>query len=366
MNPNLEIEYKMLISEENYLKLMDIYQKQPTLQTNVYYNCKYEDLKSRGIGMRIRDVNNTHLFTLKVKTDNGHKEYEAYTNENSIEALHEVKFIFDELNIKGPYIETGRLNTYRSEIPFNHGVLCLDRNEYYGITDYELEFEIYPDKDADEGMKEFTAVLSQVNLSYIQNKKSKIQRCLNAKKKNEMKKTAIFFANGLEECEGLVTVDLLRRSGIHVDIVSMEETLMVQGSHNIKIQCDCLFNDVDFSQLDMIILPGGMPGTLHLKQNKELCSKIIEFDKQKKYLAAICAAPSVLGSLGLLNNVRMTCYPGFEDECTGAVYTGEKTEIDRHIITSRGLGAAIEFSAAIIEVLKDKNEADRILSEIQC
>jgi len=180
-----------------------------------------------------------------------------------------------------------------------------------------------------------------------------------------MIKTALFCADGFEECEGLIVVDLLKRAGIDIKTVSLQKDLFVLSSHQIRIQCDLLFNEVDFDELDMIILPGGMPGTLHLKEHSGLALKIKEFDQQRKGLAAICAAPSVLGSLGLLKNRTVTCYPGFEDECLGAHCTKEKVEQDEHIITARGLGCAIDFSAKIIETLLDEETSKRVLSEIQ-
>lgn len=180
-----------------------------------------------------------------------------------------------------------------------------------------------------------------------------------------MKKTALFCANGFEECEGLIVVDLLRRAEIDIQMISLEKDLSVTGSHGIKIECDRLFDEVSFNELDMIILPGGMPGTLALKEHTALNQKIIEFNQANKKLAAICAAPSVFGSLNLLNGKKMTCYPGFEEECTGAVCTHQKVEKDGNIITSSGLGGAIEFAAAIIEDLLNKEEADKVLSAIQ-
>lgn len=180
-----------------------------------------------------------------------------------------------------------------------------------------------------------------------------------------MKKTALFCANGFEECEGLIVVDLLRRAGIEIQIVSIEETLTVVSSHKVQLTCDVLFNEVDFDALDMIILPGGLPGTTHLAEHAGLNEKILEFNQSGKYLAAICAAPSVYGKLGLLEGRTMTCYPGFETQCAGASYTHNKVEKDGHFITARGLGAAIEFAAAIIETLLDKETADSTLSAIQ-
>lgn len=180
-----------------------------------------------------------------------------------------------------------------------------------------------------------------------------------------MKKTALFCADGFEECEGLIVVDLLRRANIEIQTVSLNSDCTVTSSHQVKISCDCIFDEVCFDELDMIILPGGMPGTTHLKEHAALNEAIMAFDQAGKGLAAICAAPSVFGSLGLLKGKTMTCFPGFEKECPLANYTGKKVEVDGHIITARGLGAALEFAAKIIETLKDKATADAILAQIQ-
>lgn len=183
MNPNLEIEYKMMISEESYLKLMQIFQKEPFFQRNVYYDALFP-LAQKGMGMRIRDYNGKHLFTLKEKTDSGHLEYEAYTHKNSLKALEEkdVQAIFNQLNIQGPFVETGILDTWRAEIACKNGSLCLDKNKYSDIIDYELEFELYPNANPELGKKELDAILNQVQLVYIQNKNSKIKRCLEARR----------------------------------------------------------------------------------------------------------------------------------------------------------------------------------------
>ncbi len=180
-----------------------------------------------------------------------------------------------------------------------------------------------------------------------------------------MKKTALFCAQGFEECEGLIVVDLLRRAGIEITTVSLEPTLEVTSSHQVTVRCDKTFDQIQFEKLDMIILPGGLPGTTHLLEHAPLLNQIKEFDQQKKYLAAICAAPSVYGELGLLQGRKMTCFPGFESHCQGAQPTGEKVVQDGHIITAKGLGAAIEFAARIIEVLTDQATADKVLAAIQ-
>lgn len=172
-----------------------------------------------------------------------------------------------------------------------------------------------------------------------------------------MAKVYIFFADGLEEIEGLTVVDMMRRVGIDISIVSMNDTLKVTGSHKITMEADLLLKDVDASTGDMFVLPGGLPGTTYLAQNKTLAEILNAAAADGKYVAAICAAPSVLGGLGLLRGKKATCYPGFEDKLMGAHCQTDNVVVDQNIITSRGMGTAIEFAARLISLLKDENTA---------
>lgn len=178
-------------------------------------------------------------------------------------------------------------------------------------------------------------------------------------------KCAIFCANGFEECEALLVVDLLRRAGIEIEIISMNDELEVISSHNVKILADECFIDVNCREYDALILPGGQPGTTNLQANEKLGNAILKHVEEGKLMCAICAAPSVLGHLGILEGKNATCYPSFEDKCIGAIMHTNKVVQDGNIITGKGLGAAIEFSAKIIENLKDKDTAEKILSQIQ-
>jgi protein deglycase len=175
----------------------------------------------------------------------------------------------------------------------------------------------------------------------------------------------IFLTNGFEEIEGLTVVDLLRRAEIEINMVSITGTKEIVGSHNIKLEADQLFEEIDVEVADMLILPGGMPGTKHLAEHEGLCSLLIEYANKGKNIAAICAAPSVLGSNGILKGKKATCYPGYEDKLIGATATGNKTEVDENIITGKGMGASIEFALCIIEKLKDKETAVKIAEAIQ-
>ncbi|WP_029232013.1 DJ-1 family glyoxalase III [Butyrivibrio sp. VCB2006] len=179
-----------------------------------------------------------------------------------------------------------------------------------------------------------------------------------------MAKTAIFLADGFEEIEALTVVDLLRRAGIEITTASIMGRKEVTGSHNITVIADALIEDIDFDDIDMLILPGGQPGTTNLFNCEPLKEKIKEFDFKDKMLCAICAAPTVFGRMGLLNGKKACCYPGCEVDLNGAdVQTTAVTE-DGHFITSRGMGTAIEFGLAIIAHLLDGNAAANMSSKI--
>lgn len=179
-----------------------------------------------------------------------------------------------------------------------------------------------------------------------------------------MANTAIFLADGFEEIEALTVVDLLRRAGINITTVSIMGRKEVTGSHNITVLADALLEDVNFDSLDMLILPGGMPGTTNLCACKELTDRILDFNEKGKMLCAICAAPTVFGKLGILKGKKACCYPGCEVDLLGAdVQTTPVTE-DGHFITSRGMGTAIEFGLAIICHFMDGNAANNMAAKI--
>ncbi len=175
----------------------------------------------------------------------------------------------------------------------------------------------------------------------------------------------IFLADGFEEIEGLTVVDLLRRAAIEIRMVSVTGRKQVESSHHIKIEADELFGESDYSKADMLVLPGGNPGTSHLAEHQELVTLLKQFNQEGKNIAALCAAPSVLGLNGILQGKRATCFPGNEEYLTGAIFTGKKTETDANIITGKGMGVSIDFSLCIIERLKDKATADKIAAAIQ-
>ena len=173
-------------------------------------------------------------------------------------------------------------------------------------------------------------------------------------------KAIIIINNGLEECEALVTYDLLFRAGIEVELVGF--TNEVLSSHNVCFKAHKLLDEINPNDYDCLILPGGMPGTKNLENDSRVQEMIDLFVKQDKYIAAICAAPSILIHKGLLKNNKFICYPGFE---SGLLPANEKAVQDNKFITAKGLGAVFEFSYLIIKNLINEDKAKQILNQIQ-
>ena len=180
-----------------------------------------------------------------------------------------------------------------------------------------------------------------------------------------MKNICVVLADGFEEIEALTVVDLCRRANIHVVTASISDTKTVTGSHQITVIADELFDAVDFKHIDMLVLPGGMPGTKHLQAHSGLCAQLKNMVAEKKQVAAICAAPSVLGNLGLLSGTEACCYPGFEDQLLGARVSDKEVCCGEYTTTSLGLGTAIAFALKLIERLSDRETAAQIADSIQ-
>lgn len=180
-----------------------------------------------------------------------------------------------------------------------------------------------------------------------------------------MAKVYIFLANGFEEIEGLTVVDLLRRANIEIEMVSITGDIFINGAHHIITKADVLFENADFSDADMLVLPGGMPGTNSLKAHEGLDQLLKQFHAQGKKLSAICAAPSVLGTKGLLKGKNATCFPGHEDSLIGAHVKNATVVEDGNIITSKGMGTSIDFALSIIKNIAGETEAERIARAIQ-
>lgn len=179
-----------------------------------------------------------------------------------------------------------------------------------------------------------------------------------------MAQALIFLAPGYEEIEMLTVVDLLRRCNISIDMVSITDSLEVTSSHNVTIKADVLIDDADFDGAQMIILPGGIPGTPNLLACKPLTEQIKKYAAHKKWLSAVCAAPTIYDELGLYQGKKATCYPSFAQKLTNAVYVKQPVVVDDIFITSRGAGTTIEFAAAIIERFAGKEAAKDVLEKI--
>ena len=180
-----------------------------------------------------------------------------------------------------------------------------------------------------------------------------------------MAKVYAFLAEGLEEVECLAVVDVLRRSGVEVTLVSVGETKEIVGSHGIRLTADALFEETNPDQADILFLPGGMPGTKNLQAHQGLAEAIRKAAKQGRRIAAICAAPSILGTMGLLKGRTATCYPGFEDMLEGASYTSQGVITGGNITTSRGLGYALALGLELIRLLQGPQQAERIREAVQ-
>ena len=171
----------------------------------------------------------------------------------------------------------------------------------------------------------------------------------------------IFLDNGFEEIEAITTIDLLRRANIALTTVSVTGVDTVLGAHNISVKADKLFADVNFADAEMLILPGG---ATNLYECKPLCDLLLQHDKQDKLIAAICAAPAVLGQLGILQGKQATCYPGFE-EYLGESYIDGLVVESKNIITAKGPGLSSDFAFCIIEKLVGSEVADQVYDAAQ-
>ena len=183
-------------------------------------------------------------------------------------------------------------------------------------------------------------------------------------------KAIVFLADGFEECEGLIAVDILRRAGVETIMASAMEGLQIVSSSHIKVMADVMASDVDYDTVDLIVLPGGRLGTENLGANALVVDKCREFAASNadsgscKYLAAICAAPSLPASLGLLEGKKATCHPDFEGHMAGAVLTRESVTTDGNIITGQGLGASFDFSFELVRKLVGEEMVEQIKKAI--
>lgn len=178
------------------------------------------------------------------------------------------------------------------------------------------------------------------------------------------KKIGIMVADGYEEIEMLTVVDLLRRAGMTCDIISVTGEKRLTSSHQVTVIADLLYEEADFTGYDGLAIPGGMPGTINLGAHAGVCEQLKKAYGEGRLIAAICAAPTVFGKLGLLEGKKAICYPGMEDQLTGAQVTTESVVRDGNLITSRGMGTAIDFGLAILAYFNGEEAAVAMAEKI--
>jgi len=178
------------------------------------------------------------------------------------------------------------------------------------------------------------------------------------------KKITVHLANGFEEIEAITIIDVLRRAGLDVVVVSVSGKLEVQGAHSIGVMADILFENIKYDEVEMIILPGGMPGASNLNAHEGLKNVILKFNDENKSLGAICAAPLVYGNLGLLKGKKAVCYPGYEAQLKGAEVLMDSVIKSGNIITARGVGSALKFALSIVEDLISTEKADLLAKQM--
>ncbi|MEJ8770261.1 DJ-1 family glyoxalase III [Prevotella sp. HCN-7019] len=175
-----------------------------------------------------------------------------------------------------------------------------------------------------------------------------------------MAKVYEFLADGFEEVEGLGPVDVLRRGGVEVKTVSVTGSEMVSTSHGVTVKADLLFEDADFSDADLLMMPGGLPGSATLDMHEGLHRVLAAHNEAGKLIGAICAAPMVLGRMGLLKGRRATCYPGFDKYLEGAEYTSELVTVDGNFVTGKGPAATLPYAYKLLEFMAGEEKAREV------
>ena len=179
-----------------------------------------------------------------------------------------------------------------------------------------------------------------------------------------MPSVAVLAADGFETIECLTMVDVMRRGGVRATLVSIMPTREVVSSLQIPVTCDALFDEINFDEYDCVMLPGGLPGATNLRADQRVCDVVCEF-AATKHVAAICAAPFILGELGLLEGRRATCFPGFEKSFPEGAYTGEKVTQDGNIITASGMAQSLPFALELLRTLAGDKAVEKVAEGIQ-
>lgn len=172
-------------------------------------------------------------------------------------------------------------------------------------------------------------------------------------------RVAVYFATGYEEVEALAVVDVLRRGNVEVSMVGVNSKTVV-SARGISVNMDTTLDELNHDEIDMMVLPGGVPGIINLEASEKLMSELKSFKQKGKWLAAICAAPSILGKQGLLVGEKATCYPNYESKLIGCEHIDEKVVVSGKIVTGKGAGVAIDFGLKILEVLESKEVANQV------
>lgn len=201
-------------------------------------------------------------------------------------------------------------------------------------------------------------VSSELFQRYIKKDKRSINEII--KQQNLMAKVYMFLANGSEEIESLIPVDVFRRGGVEVKTVSITGSEYVEMAHGVVLKADMKFEDADFSDADLLMLPGGLPGATNLNEHEGVRKAVLSQYENGKLVAAICAAPMVLGSLGIVEGKRATCYPGFEKYLTGAEYTHELCTVDGNVVTGEGPAATLPYAYTLLAMLTTEQTAHAV------
>ena len=210
----------------------------------------------------------------------------------------------------------------------------------------------------EEQDKDERTVPPDVFQRYIRKEKHNINETI--KQQNIMAKVYMFLADGSEEIESLIPVDVFRRGGVDVKTVSINGSEYVTASHGVTIKADLKFEDADLSDADLLMLPGGLPGATNLNAHEGVRQALLRQYEGGKLVAAICAAPMVLGSLGIVNGKRATCYPGFEKYLDGAEYTRELCTVDGNVVTGEGPAATLPYAYTLLAMLTSEQTAQSV------